>query len=145
MNPTRRPVVPHTVPMAGRALHVGWFTEQDPDKLILLSCTVGRRDSEGAGEVGPTGPLAAGVLDQAGFPAGELFADLAEHQQRSQGRARARGRCGRGCRRARGSFPRVLDGLVDGLQCRGGGEEGDGCGRLCGLGHGGLRVLSSSG
>ena len=25
-------------------MHVGWFTEQDPDKLILLSYTVGRWD-----------------------------------------------------------------------------------------------------
>jgi hypothetical protein len=44
VNPTRWPVVPHTVPMDGRTLHVGWFTEQDPDKLILLSYTVGRWD-----------------------------------------------------------------------------------------------------
>ncbi|MEU7063926.1 DUF5994 family protein [Streptomyces sp. NPDC046161] len=44
VNPTRWPVVPRTVPMAGRRLHVGWFTEQDPDKLILLSYTVGRWD-----------------------------------------------------------------------------------------------------
>ncbi|MEU9231153.1 DUF5994 family protein [Streptomyces subrutilus] len=44
VNPTRWPVVPHTVPMEGRTLHVGWFTEQDPDKLILLSYTVGRWD-----------------------------------------------------------------------------------------------------
>ncbi|MGP3687096.1 DUF5994 family protein [Streptomyces sp. IBSNAI002] len=44
VNPTRWPVVPHTVAMDGRTLHVGWFTEQDPDKLILLSYTVGRWD-----------------------------------------------------------------------------------------------------
>ncbi|MCX4529951.1 MULTISPECIES: DUF5994 family protein [unclassified Streptomyces] len=44
VNPSRWPAVPHTVPMAGRMLHVGWFTEQDPDKLILLSYTVGRWD-----------------------------------------------------------------------------------------------------
>lgn len=44
VNPTRWPVVPHTVPMDGRTLHVGWFTEQDADKLILLSYTVGRWD-----------------------------------------------------------------------------------------------------
>ncbi|MFJ4781587.1 DUF5994 family protein [Streptomyces sp. NPDC088762] len=44
VNPTRWPVVPHTVPIHGRTLHVGWFTEQDPDKLILLSYTVGRWD-----------------------------------------------------------------------------------------------------
>ncbi|WP_329382864.1 DUF5994 family protein [Streptomyces sp. NBC_01351] len=44
VNPTRWPVVPHTIPVTGRTLHVGWFTEQDPDKLILLSYTVGRWD-----------------------------------------------------------------------------------------------------
>lgn len=44
VNPTRWPVIPHTIPVAGQTLHVGWFTEQDPDKLILLSYTVGRWD-----------------------------------------------------------------------------------------------------
>ncbi|WP_405437933.1 DUF5994 family protein [Streptomyces avidinii] len=44
VNPARWPVVPHTVAVAGRTMHVGWFTEQDPDKLILLSYTVGRWD-----------------------------------------------------------------------------------------------------
>ncbi|MFE1555849.1 DUF5994 family protein [Streptomyces sp. NPDC058734] len=44
VNPTCWPAVPHTVHTAGRTLHVGWFTEQDPDKLILLSYTVGRWD-----------------------------------------------------------------------------------------------------
>ncbi|MCX4547043.1 DUF5994 family protein [Streptomyces sp. NBC_01565] len=44
VNPTRWPVIPHTVTAEGRTLHVGWFTEQDPDKLILLSHTVGRWD-----------------------------------------------------------------------------------------------------
>ncbi|WP_405788118.1 DUF5994 family protein [Streptomyces sp. NBC_01367] len=44
VNPSRWPVVPRTVALDGRTLHVGWFTEQDPDKLILLSYTVGRWD-----------------------------------------------------------------------------------------------------
>ncbi|MFD5408753.1 DUF5994 family protein [Streptomyces nojiriensis] len=44
VNPARWPVVPHTVAVDGRSLHVGWFTEQDPDKLILLSYAVGRWD-----------------------------------------------------------------------------------------------------
>ncbi|MFF4578130.1 DUF5994 family protein [Streptomyces sp. NPDC001389] len=44
VNPTRWLAVPHTVAVGGRTLHVGWFTEQDPDKLILLSYTVGRWD-----------------------------------------------------------------------------------------------------
>ncbi|AWZ03606.1 MULTISPECIES: DUF5994 family protein [unclassified Streptomyces] len=44
VNPVHWAAVPHTVPADGRTLHVGWFTEQDPDKLILLSYTVGRWD-----------------------------------------------------------------------------------------------------
>ncbi|ATW49978.1 DUF5994 family protein [Streptomyces peucetius] len=44
VNPTRWPVIPREVPVAGHTVHVGWFTEQDPDKLILLSWTVGRWD-----------------------------------------------------------------------------------------------------
>ncbi|WP_420717165.1 DUF5994 family protein [Streptomyces sp. H27-G5] len=44
VNPDRWPVIPHTVPVDGRTVHVGWFTEQDPDKLILLSYTIGRWD-----------------------------------------------------------------------------------------------------
>ncbi|MCT4357084.1 DUF5994 family protein [Streptomyces sp. Je 1-79] len=44
VNPTRWPVVPHKVPVTGHTTHVGWFTEQDPDKVILLSYTVGRCD-----------------------------------------------------------------------------------------------------
>ncbi|MCX5230237.1 DUF5994 family protein [Streptomyces sp. NBC_00233] len=44
VNPDHWPVVPHKVAVAGRFLHVGWFTEQDPDKIILLSDTTGRCD-----------------------------------------------------------------------------------------------------
>ncbi|MFF5710517.1 DUF5994 family protein [Streptomyces sp. NPDC012756] len=44
VNPTRWPVVPHKVPATGHTVHVGWFTEQDPDKMILLSYTIGRCD-----------------------------------------------------------------------------------------------------
>ncbi|MFD3806566.1 DUF5994 family protein [Streptomyces sp. NPDC058611] len=44
MNPARWPVVPPRVPVAGHTVHVGWFNEQDPDKLILLSYDVGRWD-----------------------------------------------------------------------------------------------------
>ncbi|WP_435971720.1 DUF5994 family protein [Streptomyces sp. Qhu_M48] len=44
VNPTRWPVVPHKVPATGHTVHVGWFTEQDPDKIILLASTVGRCD-----------------------------------------------------------------------------------------------------
>ncbi|MFJ5709993.1 DUF5994 family protein [Streptomyces sp. NPDC093105] len=44
VNPGHWPVVPHKVSVAGHVLHVGWFTEQDPDKVILLSYTTGRCD-----------------------------------------------------------------------------------------------------
>ncbi|WP_406059806.1 DUF5994 family protein [Streptomyces sp. NBC_01077] len=44
VNPARWPVVPHKVAVTGHIVHVGWFTEQDPDKMILLSYTVGRCD-----------------------------------------------------------------------------------------------------
>ncbi|MFD9005447.1 DUF5994 family protein [Streptomyces sp. NPDC059582] len=44
VNPTHWPVVPHKVPATGHTVHVGWFTEQDPDKVILLSYTAGRCD-----------------------------------------------------------------------------------------------------
>ncbi|MGW6939161.1 DUF5994 family protein [Streptomyces xanthophaeus] len=37
-------VVPHTVAVDGRTLHVGWFTEQGPSKLVLLAGTGGRPD-----------------------------------------------------------------------------------------------------
>ncbi|MFF4100029.1 DUF5994 family protein [Streptomyces sp. NPDC001903] len=45
VNPTRWPVIPRGIALDGRrTLHVGRFVEQDPDKLILLSYTVGRWD-----------------------------------------------------------------------------------------------------
>ncbi|MFF5975187.1 DUF5994 family protein [Streptomyces sp. NPDC012769] len=37
-------VVPRKVAITGHVLHVGWFTEQDPDKVILLSYRTGRCD-----------------------------------------------------------------------------------------------------
>ncbi|MFB7586387.1 DUF5994 family protein [Streptomyces sp. NPDC056169] len=44
VNPGRWPVVPHKIPATGHTVHVGWFTEQDADKMILLSYAVGRCD-----------------------------------------------------------------------------------------------------
>ncbi|MFI9746800.1 DUF5994 family protein [Streptomyces sp. NPDC052494] len=44
VNPTHWPVIPHKVPATGHIVHVGWFTEQHPDKMILLSYSVGRCD-----------------------------------------------------------------------------------------------------
>ncbi|MFB7308938.1 DUF5994 family protein [Streptomyces sp. NPDC056192] len=45
VNPTVWPVIPHKVPVQGHVVHVGWFkTEQDPNKLLLLSYATGRWD-----------------------------------------------------------------------------------------------------
>lgn len=71
VNPTRWPVIPHKVPVAGHTLHVGWFTEQDPDKLILLSYTIGRWDLL---VVPPeTGPAAASRLMAAASVPGSIL------------------------------------------------------------------------
>ncbi|WP_371525971.1 DUF5994 family protein [Streptomyces sp. NBC_01283] len=81
VNPTRWPVVPHTVPVGGRRLHVGWFTEQDPDKLILLSYTVGRWDLLVIPpETAPTAGarlMAAAAIPGSVFTAGALMANEA--------------------------------------------------------------------
>lgn len=43
VNPVHWPVVPGKVPVAGRAVKIGWFlAEQDPHELLLLSYRVGR-------------------------------------------------------------------------------------------------------
>ncbi|WP_223190578.1 DUF5994 family protein [Streptomyces sp. TRM68416] len=45
VNPAHWPVIPRKVPVAGHTVHVGWFADgQDPNKVILLSYTVGRLD-----------------------------------------------------------------------------------------------------
>jgi hypothetical protein len=44
VSPTLWPVIPHRVPASGHVVHVGWFTEQDANKLLLLSYTTGRLD-----------------------------------------------------------------------------------------------------
>ncbi|MET9605149.1 DUF5994 family protein [Streptomyces sp. NPDC006512] len=75
VNPARWPVVPRRVQVAGRTVHVGWFTEQDPDKLILLSYTVGRWDLL---VIPPeTGPAAAArLLAAASIPGSALTAGV---------------------------------------------------------------------
>ncbi|MFD4373382.1 DUF5994 family protein [Streptomyces sp. NPDC058486] len=81
VNPARWPVVPHkvAVALAGTAahgthtVHVGWFAEQDADKMILLSYAVGRCDLL----VVPPGtePAAARrLMTAAARPGGELAA-----------------------------------------------------------------------
>jgi hypothetical protein len=45
VNPAHWPVIPRRVPVTGHTVHVGWFAdEQDPNKVILFSYTVGRLD-----------------------------------------------------------------------------------------------------
>jgi Family of unknown function (DUF5994) len=44
VNPTYWPVIPRKVPVRGHVMHVGWFEEQDPHELMLLSYDVGRWD-----------------------------------------------------------------------------------------------------
>lgn len=45
VNPAHWPVIPRKVPVTGHTVHVGWFAdEQDVNKVILLSYTVGRLD-----------------------------------------------------------------------------------------------------
>lgn len=71
VNPARWPVIPPKVPVAGHTLHVGWFAEQDPDKLILLSYTIGRWDLL---VVPPeTGPAAASRLMAAASVPGSIL------------------------------------------------------------------------
>ncbi|MFF9839526.1 DUF5994 family protein [Streptomyces sp. NPDC013740] len=43
-NPTPWPVAPYKVSVGGYAVHVGWFSGQDPDTMILLSYSLGRCD-----------------------------------------------------------------------------------------------------
>jgi hypothetical protein len=43
VNPALWPVIPHKVPVTGHTVHVGWFAdEQNPNKVILFSHTMGR-------------------------------------------------------------------------------------------------------
>ncbi|WP_308290408.1 DUF5994 family protein [Streptomyces meridianus] len=44
VNPRFRRAIPRKVAVRGHVVHVGWFGEQDPRRLLLLSCTVGRWD-----------------------------------------------------------------------------------------------------
>ncbi len=45
VNPQHWPVIPRKIPVPGHIVKAGWFKdEQDPHKLLLLSCTAGRWD-----------------------------------------------------------------------------------------------------
>ncbi|MET3987132.1 DUF5994 family protein [Streptomyces sp. PvR034] len=85
VNPTRWPVIPHTVRMDGRTLHVGWFTEQNADTLILLSFTVGRWDLL---VIPPeTEPAAAArLMSAAAIPGSVLTADVLMANEAAIGR-----------------------------------------------------------
>lgn len=85
VNPTTWPVVPHKVPVTGHVVHVGWFTEQDPDKLILLSYTVGRCDLL---VIPPeTEPAAAArLMDAAAIPGSVLTAGVLMADEAATGR-----------------------------------------------------------
>jgi hypothetical protein len=85
VSPTYWPVVPHKVAVAGRSVHVGWFTEQDPDKVILLSYTVGRCDLL---VIPPeTGPdAAARLMTAAAVPGSVLTAGVLMSDETATGR-----------------------------------------------------------
>ncbi|MFJ4200151.1 DUF5994 family protein [Streptomyces sviceus] len=93
VNPTHWPVVPRKVPVAGHTVHVGWFAaEQDPNKVILFSYTVGRLDLL---VIPPeTDPAAAARLMAAATPpggsrtAGGLMADEAISHNAADSRRR---------------------------------------------------------
>ena len=44
VNPEHWPVIPRKIPVAGHVVKAGWFKEQDPHKLLLLSYSAGRYD-----------------------------------------------------------------------------------------------------
>jgi hypothetical protein len=44
VNPAHWPVIPRKVQVNGHVVKVGWFTEQDPHQVMLLSYRSGRRD-----------------------------------------------------------------------------------------------------
>ncbi|GLF95891.1 DUF5994 family protein [Streptomyces yaizuensis] len=93
VNPARWPVVPHKVSVAGHTVHVGWFAELHPDKVILLSFTVGRWDLL----VIPPGTepaAAARLMGAAAIPGSVLTAGalMAEEAAISRGMRDARSR-----------------------------------------------------
>ncbi|MFF5450545.1 DUF5994 family protein [Streptomyces sp. NPDC012950] len=93
VNPTRWPVVPHKVPATGHTVHVGWFTEQDPDKMILLSYAVGRCDllvippgtePAAAARLMAAAAVPGGVLTAGALLSGEAAADRGARDARSR-------------------------------------------------------------
>ncbi|MFI0825862.1 DUF5994 family protein [Streptomyces roseolus] len=92
VNPGPWPVVPHKVAVTGHLLHVGWFTEQDPDKVILLSCTTGRCDllvippetePTSAARLMTAAALPGSILTASSLMSGEAAADRRTREVRS--------------------------------------------------------------
>ncbi|MEU8431890.1 DUF5994 family protein [Streptomyces sp. NPDC029216] len=92
VNPEHWPVVPHKVAATGHVLHVGWFTEQDPDKVILLSYTTGRCDllvippetePASAARLMTAAALPGSVLTAGSLMSGEAVADRRMREARS--------------------------------------------------------------
>ncbi|NGN69259.1 hypothetical protein G5C51_35905 [Streptomyces sp. A7024] len=73
VNPAHWPVIPRRVRAGGRALHIGWCIDQDPNKLLLRSYSVGCWDLL---VIPPeTAPgTAAGLLRDAAEPGNRLTA-----------------------------------------------------------------------
>ncbi|MFC9231798.1 DUF5994 family protein [Streptomyces decoyicus] len=88
VNPTLWPVIPRKVPVKEHVVGVGWFKEQDPHKLLLLSYATGRWDLL---VIPPeTGPAtAARLMTEAADPMGTLTAsglmDAAEQRRMAAG------------------------------------------------------------
>ncbi|WP_415924010.1 DUF5994 family protein [Streptomyces sp. ID05-47C] len=92
VNPGPWPVVPHKVAVTGHVLHVGRFTEQDPDKIILLSYTTGRCDllvippetePASAARLMAAAALPGSVLTAGSLMSGEAAADRRTREVRS--------------------------------------------------------------
>ncbi len=96
VNPAHWPVIPRRVPVTGHTVHVGWFAdEQDPNKVMLFSYTVGRLDLL---VIPPeTEPTAAAAADGSSNRSGRY-----PHRQWSHDRRGHQPRGGRGSKPRRG-------------------------------------------
>ncbi|MEU7054726.1 DUF5994 family protein [Streptomyces sp. NPDC046197] len=93
VNPAHWPVIPRRVPVSGHIVQVGWFAaEQDPNKLILLSYTVGRLDllviPPEAEAAAPARLMAAAAVPGSLRTAGGLMADEAMSRDAAEVRSR---------------------------------------------------------
>lgn len=93
VNPTHWLVIPRKVPVRGHTVHVGWFAaEQDPNKVILLSYTVGRLDLlviPPEAEPAAAARLMAAATSPGGIrTAGGLMADEAISQDAAEAHSR---------------------------------------------------------